>query len=240
MAEKVDELTLTLAGSNAFALLLKDIDKYGICLRRQPFSIDRLYGRGVVLENTRAHLQKDIDAGNLPDLALDVASGLDSILAIHGPLIAGCNRGQELLASSHQYESRSIDVAAQRLAAREFANAVARADTLFTEEVRDEWPVIAEAIGSGPYPERSTQVAMAGNKNMFIALALFLVAPTAQSAIVASIPGALAVGSLQATIDVAWLFMTSYLPAITNLVQVSGPTLAWMKPALRLIEKGRR
>lgn len=239
LLEKTEELCLIIAGSNAFAVLSKDVEKYGECLRCQPLSIDRLYARGIALESTRTYLQKDIDAGNLPEMAIEVASGLDSILAIHGPLIAGSNRGRVLLEQSHQYEGKAADISVSRLAAREFANAVARSDRLFTDEVREEWPVMANSIGAGRYPERSTQVAMVGNKNLMIALAILVATPVVESAITASIPGALAVGSLKGTIDAAWLFMTSYLPAITNLVQVSGPSLAWMKPVLRLIGRGR-
>lgn len=239
LGEKADELVESLAGSNAFADLLKVIRKYAEVVRQQTLSIDRLYARGNILENTRAHLQKDIDAGNLPDMPLGVAAGLDSILSMHGSLIASTQVGQQLLDSSHIYESKAADISVSRSAAREFANAVARSDRLFTDEVREEWPVMADSIGTGPYPERSTQVAMVGNKNLMIALAILVATPVVESAVTASIPGALAVGSLKGTIDAAWLFMVSYLPVITNLVQVSGPSLAWMKPVLRLISRGR-
>jgi len=239
LGEKADELAEALTGSNAFAPLLKDVRKYAEVLRQQTLSIDRLYARGNVLENTRAYLQKDIDAGNLPEMALEIAAGLDSILAMHAPLIALTGRGQQLLESSHLYESKAADISASRLAAREFANAVARSDRLFTDEVREEWPVMADSIGEGRYSERSSQLAMVGNKNVMIALAILVATPVVESAVTASIPGALAVGSLKGTIDAAWLFMISYLPVITNLVQVSGPSLAWMKPVLRLVSRGR-
>lgn len=239
LGEKADELVESLAGSNAFADLLKVIRKYAEVVRQQSLSIDRLYARGNILENTRAHLQKDIDAGNLPDMPLGVAAGLDSILSMHGSLIASTQVGQQLLDSSHIYEGKAADISVSRSAAREFANAVARSDRLFTDEVREEWPVMADAIGAGRYPERSTQLAMVGNKNVMIALAILVATPVVESAITASIPGALAVGSLKGTIDAAWLFMVSYLPVITNLVQVSGPSLAWMKPVLRLVSRGR-
>lgn len=239
LGEKVEELTALLAGSNAFALLLKDASKYAECLRRQPFSIDRLYARGNVLETTRAHLQKGIDAGELPDMALGVASGLDAVLAIHGPLIASTHQGQVLLGRSHLYEEKSVDIAAQRLAARDLSNAVARSDSLFTDEVREEWPALADGIGSGPYPARSTQVAMSGNHNLFVTLGKLVLTSAVSEAVINSIPGKLAITSLTATIDAAWGFLTSYLPIITQLVMVSGPLLAWMKPVLRLVARGR-
>lgn len=239
LGETVDDLTALVAGSNAFALLYKGIGKYAACLRQQPLSLNRLYARGIVLESTRAHLQKGIEAGDLPDMALEVASGLDSVLAIHGPLIASTHQGQLLLERSHQYEDKSVDIAAQRLAARDLANAIARSDTLFSEEVREEWPVIADGIGTGPYPARSTQVAMSGNNNLLIVLALLVAKPITEAAITASIPGALAVGALKATIDATWMFWCSYEPVIAHLVQVSGPDLAWMKPVLRLVAARR-
>lgn len=239
LRERVDDLIESLNGSNAFAALSKYVGKYARCLRGQPLSIDRLYLYGNDLENTRAHLQKEINAGDLPGMPLDIAIGLDSVLATHGLLIASTHQGQLLLERSHLYEGKSADIAAQRLAARGLANAVARSDSLFTDEVREEWPALADGIGSGPYPARSTQVAMSGNYNLFVILGKLVTTSLVSEAVINSIPGKLAITSLTATIDAAWGFLTSYLPIITQLVMVSGPLLAWMKPVLRLVARGR-
>jgi hypothetical protein len=235
--ETVEELKVRLSGSNAFAVLLGDVNKYAACLHRQPLSIDQLYLRGNNLEIARVHLNKTIAAGDMPDMPVGVAAGLDSVLSTHGLLIASTHQGQVLLERSHQYENKNADIAVQRLAARKFADAIAGADRLFSDEVREEWPSMADGIGKGPYPERSAQVAMSANRNLFITIAKVVVFETLKGGLAASVVGTMMTGVTAETINNALAFLTNHLPTIRDLAAVSGSYLQWIEPLLRHLQR---
>ena len=94
--EALDDLTTILEGSNAYATVARIAQRYKATIIADAVSIDQLFGYGVRLENCRARLEREIQSGDYPDLAVPAGEALDSVIALHGPMISSTARGQEL------------------------------------------------------------------------------------------------------------------------------------------------
>jgi hypothetical protein len=171
IVEALDDLTELLEGSNAYGTIARIAARYRAAISAEELSIDLLYSYGVRLENIRAWIEREIESGDYPDLAPQAGEALDSIIALHGPMIYATARGRELVERARAYSDWSIDLPAYKPSAVKFADRVGQEDAVFSEEPRKIIPEVAREVGEGPHAERSTQVGHAALTNVLIAAA---------------------------------------------------------------------
>lgn len=240
-----NELLALLHGSNAFGSLTGIVRQYHSVIVREAFPIGLIYALGVRLENLRARLQVQIDSGDYPSMGMDVGAALDTLLAIHGPMILKTARGRELVALALEFSRNEMDVRAYREAARPLAGALSDATEVVAPEAADIVAGINEDIAAGPHLARSLQVAHNGNRNMLIAIATLcapLLGGVVASGVEASVPGAGLAAAVTKSANAAWEFLSTNAPLLRNFVAASGMAdMGWLRPLLnRVMEIGPR
>jgi hypothetical protein len=95
---------------------------------------------------------------------------MDSIIALHGPVIYSTERGRELIERALAFEQRKLDVAAFKPVAIELAEAIDKVPKAVTELARETLKEASADIGEGRHPDRSTEVAHTNLAN-FMAVA---------------------------------------------------------------------
>lgn len=240
LARATHDLLTTLTGSNAFPRLASIAQSYESALEEDALSIDLLYGLGVRLENARERLRALIATGDYPDLSAEAGEALDSILALHGPLILSTQRGRYLIELSQEYSKSDLDIAAYRAAAGAVAIAAINTPHLMSNEAADALVAATSDIGSGPHPERSLQVAHSGTRNVLItiagAVALFVLKEPVAAGVAASLPGVALSDAIRTFADTAWAFLEANAPVLQHFVAASGfADMGWLSALLRRV-----
>ena len=242
IVQACDDLLGALQGSNAYATIAETARRYQRALTDEPKSLDMIYALGVRLESARGRLQKEIDSGDYPDMATATGEALDSILALHGPMIYSTERGKILLSHAHEY-ARTVGVTERfKINAKEFANAVYYHNGLVSDNVRKIIAEVNQDIGEGPHPERSAAVAGTANRNLLVAVGIMAmgamgaaITGTIGNAFTASVPGALFATAVTEGSNVAWDFLSTHSNLLKELVAASGPDLSWLNAVLDLV-----
>lgn len=234
-----DDLLGALQGSNAYATIAETARRYQRALTAEPKSLDAIYALGVRLESARGRLQKEIDSGDYPDMAVAAGEALDSVLALHGPMIHSTERGRLLLSHAQEYAKTGEVTEQLKAKSRAFANAVFSSKGLISDNAREILVEVNQDIGEGPHPERSAAVAGTANRNLLIAV-VGLAGGQALGGIIgegvtASVPGALLVNAVTAGSNIAWDFLVTHSNLLQEFVAASGANLSWFSAVLDLV-----
>lgn len=241
LSQTLGDLLDALKGSNAHTSVADAARQYQSVFRADPFSIDQLYAFGVRLENFRARLQVEIEKGGYPEMEPSVGAAFDSVLALHGLVIASTVRGKQLLDRQSVYAQGSVAEAQFKAEARNLAQAVLDAEELVVEDARQLIADINRDIGEGPHPERSTEVARTTNRNFLIRAAVVATGLAGTTifgeAVIASVPGAALVELMKTAINASWTFFATNLPLLREYTAVAGPDMSWLTAFLNWLEK---
>jgi hypothetical protein len=169
--EAVDDLAKLLEGSNAYATIIRVAMRYKTAILADPLSVDQLYSYGVRLENISARIEREIASGDYPDLAPQAGEALDSVIALHGPMLYATARGRKLIENARAYGEADLDMAAAKPILLEVVEAIAQAKDVVAEPAREAIIEAANDIGEGKHPQRSTQVGVNAVVNFCIAAA---------------------------------------------------------------------
>lgn len=239
--DALDSLLTSLRGSNAHEAIAAIGHRYQVHLEADPCPIDLVYAFGLRLENAHIRLRQDIARGDLPDMPLRAGEALDSVLAIHGPMIASTIRGRELLDSARAYAQSSANTEEYRAKARELGAAIERSDGLVTEEASEVVVQFIEEAGQGEHPERTAEVSHTANRNLLITIATFAVLESASGVISTvvqkSIPGGLAIDAIRGLVNASWLFLSDNMLLLKQFIAVSGSDMTWLSALLRRIDR---
>lgn len=239
-----DDLIALLEGSNAFASIAAAATQYRAAVATQPMSADLAYAFGVRLENSRARLLDDLGRGDLPPMGLAAGEALDSVLAIHGPMLLSTERGRELVELARNYSQREIDSVEYRAAANSLIEAVREAKNLVSRQAVETLIAANEDVGAGPHQDRSLQVAHSANRNLLIVvggLAVLALETSITGGFAASEPGMGLSELVRAASNAAWHFMSANMPSLQHFIASSGMSdLTWLSALLRRVRGASR
>jgi hypothetical protein len=227
-----------LRGSNAYGPLLPAATYYQSIISAQSLSIDRLYAAGVRLESSANRIALEVEAGELPSLPMLLGEALDTVLALHGPLLLSTERGRVLLDNSRKYAGSQFEAAAYRAAADELVSKIAQSGLL------DASAAESLAVANGPsddkHPERSAQIAHTANRNLLIVLAKTAfgigVATIVGNGIGLSIPGVIATEAVATVTNGAYSFLIHNANVLHQFVAAAGADMSWMTAILRRVK----
>jgi hypothetical protein len=171
IVEALNDLAELLNGTNAYASIATVAKRYKSAISCEELSIDLLYAYGLRLENAQTRLQREIASGDCPDFAVPAGEALDSIVALHGPVIYSTVRGRELLDRARSYRENQADLAPYKAKAQAVAIAIDKSPEAISETAREILVQVSADIGEGPRYERSTEIARTGLANFMIAAA---------------------------------------------------------------------
>lgn len=148
-----------LAGSNAHQDLLQATARYQVALPEGPLSIQRLYARGIALENVLFQVDNQIRSDERPPLPGGARPSLETLTQLHASFIMANPEGRDLADNAVRYRRQPE---AQRVLSEtvsKLAQAIINDTTLFSASVREAVAEVADQTGSGLRPDRSNQVA---------------------------------------------------------------------------------
>ena len=163
IVEAVDDLLILLAGSNAYPSIAQVAERYKSAISASGLSVDLLYAYGVRLENSRSRLEAEIKSGDCPAMAVPAGEALDSVIALHGPVVYSTARGKELVERARMFSSDGLSVSDYKPTAQQVAAAIDKAEAAVTELARETIKQASDEIGDGKHPERSTQIRAHGS-----------------------------------------------------------------------------
>lgn len=124
-----------------------------------------VFGLGIRVENAAAAARREIEDRLQPPLEDAAQEALDTVLALHGPLILATREGRELADEADRYHQTREEQAAIRDDMRNVATALANTPEIIEQEAAKVTSDAAEAIGEGRYPERGTVYGLATLKH---------------------------------------------------------------------------
>ena len=175
ITEALDDLVATLDGSNAYGSICSVAKRYRSAINVDALSVDLLYAYGVRLENARTRLEREVQGGDYPEMAVAAGEALDSVIALHGPTVYSTKRGRALIEKARAFKEGGRDIAALKPVAEEAAAAIQNLGEAATEGARQVIREAAGEIGEGPHPERSTQIGVSGLVNFMIVAAKVII-----------------------------------------------------------------
>lgn len=244
LIEALDDLVGATEGSNAFATIHRIAERYHAVVAKDvaAISIDQLYAHGIRLDNARHRLTAEIARGDVPDTGIVVGEALDSVLAIHGPIVLSTRRGQELLALSREYNVSRDDDLAYRERGLQLAEAVAHSEGLVEPEVEDTIASLNADIGEGRFPERSSDTARRANQNLLVTIARAVLAGSGTvvgAGFLLSAPGQASTLAISELFNSALLFLQSNQHELRMLASIAGQELSWLTSFLDWLERQR-
>jgi len=231
--QAVDDLLDATEGSNAFATVRRIALQYRNAISESisALSIDQVYAQGIRLDNSNNYLKDEINKGELPETGLIVGEALDSVLAIHGPMILSTHRGQQLLDHSREYQIGRKEELAYKERAVAFAKAVAESPDLVEPEVKDTIAPINDDIGEGRFVERSSDLARRANRNLIGAISkigLNGIGVVTITGFAASQPGIGLAGVTTELFNAASTFLSMHSHDLRLLAAAAGQELSWL------------
>jgi|GEM_PF-4116355 len=239
----IDELVALTLGSNSHGHLHKLAKQYREAVEPQgnELAIDLLYFRGIRLQNSAKHIREQIASGDYPNMSLEIAETLDSVLAVHGPMIMSTETGRDLVRKAKDY-SYVPEVEDEYKAIALKVMEEIQANQIVDETTGGELRATNEAINDGPDPRMSTQAAHITNANLLNKLAKItllgsgaLVASAVAQSSFATVPANAITGAL----DHIWAFITTNPNDLVRLAALSGADLAWLPSFVRWAETSR-
>jgi hypothetical protein len=242
LLEAISDLEAACEGSNAFNFVARTASAYRRALSGETaqVSIDRLYANGVRLENANTRVKLEIAAGTLPEQGIHVGEAMDSVIALHGSVVMGTERGRLHIARSRDFHKTGSEVAAYKAQAIRFAESVRTSKNLLDEEAKELIVVVNNEIAEGRHPERSTVLAQTTNANLLSAIGKYAVVPLATSvagyAFTHSATGTAIAAELSPLMDAIVAFVMANTVEIRAFVAVAGAELIWFNSFLAWLE----
>ena len=145
-------------GNNTHPLLGDRIAAYAALIDQDLAGVDfrRLYMAGMRLANALRATDAAIASGEAPTLNVEAREEIDSLLEGHGPFIMASRAGAEAVAAAVAYRRQPEEEREYRVAATEFAGALAANPAVITEVAAETVRDAAADIGEGGQPERGT------------------------------------------------------------------------------------
>lgn len=233
------DLVALLKGSNTYPVLAGLAARYAEAISGDNLAIGLIYALGVRLENSYKRIEVEISKGELPALPPDTGEALDSVLALHGPMILSTNEGRELYDKSSEFRRSDGDTERYLAVADKLVAAIAQAPNLVERDAIALVAAVNEDVGTGPHPARTLQVAHSANRNLLLtigAVARACATGVVGTAFVASEPGLLAVSAATQAMNTAWSFLQINAPVLREFVAVSGlADMGWLSALLRRV-----
>ncbi|MEZ5792661.1 MAG: hypothetical protein R3D34_18375 [Nitratireductor sp.] len=245
LLEALDDLKSACTGTNAYTTVVRNAERYAAVLNAElsRLSVDRLFSYGVRLENARSRLDKEIASGDFPEMAVGIGEALDSVLALHGPMVLSTGRGRDLVARARDYQLGVAQANALKEAATPVATAIANSDNMVETEAADEIVLATSDIGEGPHPERSTEVGATALRNFLVSAAKVVgiaAAGVVGNAAWGTITGATGATSLETLAVYTYEFFLTYRPDLLILAGTGGPDFAWLSSFLNWLERQQK
>jgi hypothetical protein len=158
---------------NEFPELLTTIGHYRTALLPdggRSIEWGEVWGLGVMLQNIATAAERQIALRTLPPLEDPAKSSLDSLLALHGPLILATRDGASLSASAQAFTMTREQIAELRAASEQLAEQLAAYPEVITPSAVASVSEAVNAIGEGIHPERGSVYALATVKNVAVVL----------------------------------------------------------------------
>lgn len=235
LIKAIDNLVAMTYGPNELAWVGDIADEYRNALTAEGPPIDDIYGYGTWLENAYEGVKTQIASGDYPDLAPAAAASINTVIAIHGPMIASTERGRILMCRARDFDASSADIAVYKLKAQELAHAVGCARDAVSADVREQIRQANDNIGRGPHPDRSTETARTANENLLLASAKTLLAGVDLGAANA-IPGAAIIASAPAKLYAVKTFFITNMLMLREFAIIPGFEIRWLTPFLNWLE----
>lgn len=230
LLEALDELIARTARSNSLSHIHGIAEKYreAICVDVSSLSIERLYALGLRLDRVCNSYRTVSGASEFvtPDYA--TMECLDTVIALHGPIVLSTKKGQQLIQLSRDYNySRETDLV-YREKAKIFSETVASNESLFDADVIDAIDTANDGIAIGRYPDRASEVARTTNANVLSWTAMIAVGAIVPTAFAASIPGVALITISIETINACYLFLVQNNEVIRGLAATGSEELSWL------------
>jgi hypothetical protein len=158
---------------NEFPELLLAVERYEIALkpgRGQNVQWGEVWGLGVILQNAASSAERRIADRTLPALEDPAKTALDSLLALHGPLILATGEGAELSSAAQTFAMTREEQAELREASEQVAEQLKRDREVASPRAAADVASAVGGIGEGKHPERGSVYALATVKNISIVL----------------------------------------------------------------------
>ncbi len=197
--------------------------------------IDDIYGYGTWLENAYEGVKAQIATEDYPDLAHSTTALINTVIAIHGPLVASTERGQILIGRARDFADNQVDTATYKLKAQEFAQAVSCANDAVTADVRKQIRLANDNISCGPHPYRSTETARTANENLLLTSAKRLISGI-ESGAADSISGAATVVDTPVKLYAIKTFFITNMLILREFAIIPGFEIRWLPPFLNWLE----
>lgn len=150
-------LTDALSGTNAHTDLREAAERYADTLTAAELSIQRLYARGIGLENAGRATEEEIAEGDLPPLPARAQHRLRTLIALHATVVMTTTEGRDLVEAAALYQRSPADQTALDRSTAKLAQAIEAATDTFGPGARHAVSELART-GQGPRPERSNQI----------------------------------------------------------------------------------
>ena len=246
LVEATDDLILLTNGSNAYGQVDRIAKRYRRSLQNDEGDIEigSLYAYGIRLENSARGLRKQIDTGDFPSLSHDLAEAIESVIAIHGPLILSTALGRELLNKNRAYAATEIDDEKYRETAISlWRDAKSSQRIVFPDDMEQVIQIIAD-MNESDHRSRTNDLARTTNSNLLATLAkLIIPVTTVTSTIVISKGFENSTIGMDASQGVTTLinngtnFFFANKESLRLLAGLAGSELSWIDPFLRWLYK---
>ncbi len=167
---QVRQATADLAGHlnpNTQPEISRTLTDYRAAIAGEPETIawGIVFGLGLRLDNAAAAARREIEDRLQPPLEDAAQEALDTVLALHGPLILATKEGRELADEADRYHQTRDEQAAIRDDMRQVATSLANSSEIIEPDAAKVTNDAAETIGEGRHPERGTIYGLATLKH---------------------------------------------------------------------------
>jgi hypothetical protein len=150
LIKAVDNLLSVASISSELAWVSEIARDYRDAMTAGEPSIDQIYGYGAWLENARDGLKTLSTINDRHGLAPAAAAAINTIIAIHGPMIASTERGKELMTRAREFADHQSEIATLKLKAEELAAIVRLAHEAAAKEAQEEIEQANDNVESDP------------------------------------------------------------------------------------------
>lgn len=158
---------------NEFPELSDAVERYVTALnppKDRGIEWGEVWGLGVVLQNSAIAAQRRIEGRILPELEDPAKTALDSLLAMHGPMILSTYDGGKLSEASDAFHMTKEQQESLRDVLQHIVRNLTASPDIITPAAATSASEAVDTVGSGIYPERGTVYGLATIKNISVIL----------------------------------------------------------------------
>lgn len=228
-------LLTALAGTNAHTEILAAAQRYAEAVTDPTLSIQRVYARGIGLENAARVTDDLISEQDVPPLPGPARHSVGTVIQLNATFVTATREGRSLVEAAAFYQRSPSGQAALNLATAELAKVVETATAMFGPLARDAVAKAAANVGKGQRPERSNQVGERLLGNLLHGLGVALKATGGAIAVkilgdglVGTPAGLAAVQGVTAGTTAAWAFVVTYAEPLKLFAAATVQNLEWL------------